>query len=84
MPEKKKNRKKKKHSRREYLIDYDLPRQSKCRREFYKKLDPELKNRKSTNSVILCDDLGKAKTVHKRAKNCGKSNLYRVKKLKTA
>jgi hypothetical protein len=42
-----------------------------------------LQKKKSTESVILTKDLKKAKVVHKKASNCGKANLYKVKKLKT-
>jgi len=79
LPERKKKRKKKKEP--QFLVDYDLPK-GKCRREFYRKLkDPKLKGKKSTNSVILSNDLKKAKAIHKKASRCGKSNLYRVKKI---
>ena len=78
---KKKNRKKKEEST--FLIDYDLPINSQCRQKFYRKMkDPKFKAVKSTKSVILSNDLKKAKAIHKKASNCGKSNLYRVKKLK--
>jgi hypothetical protein len=65
-------------------VDYDLPK-SNCRREFYRKLkDPKLKAKKSTQSVLLSNDLKKAKAIHKKAKRCGKSNLYKVVKKLTA
>lgn len=77
----KKTKKKKKESVM-YLIDYDLPK-SLCTKEFYRKLkDPKFKGTKSTKSVILSKDLKKAKAIHKNASDCGKSNLYLVKKLK--
>jgi len=81
LSEKKKTKKKKKEPVM-FLIDYDLPK-SRCRNQFYRKLkDPEIKGTKSTRSVILSNDLEKAKTIHKKAKKCGRSNLYKVKKLK--
>jgi hypothetical protein len=79
MSEKKKTKKKKKEL--QFLVDYDLPK-SRCREEFYRKIKlPKLKGSKSTKSVILINDLAKAKAIHKKAKKCGKSNLYQVKKL---
>jgi len=82
LSEKKKTVKKKKDPLL-FLIDYDLPKKSRCRQQFYRKIkDPKFKGTKSTKSVILSNDLEKAKTIHKKASNCGKSNLYKVKKLK--
>ncbi len=53
------------------------------RKQFYQKLkDPKFKGARSTRSVIVLDNLEKAKTIYKKASNCGKSNLYRVKKVK--
>ena len=81
MSEKKKTKKKK--EKWQYLIDYDLPKDSQCRSQFYRKLkNPKFKGTKSTKSVILSDNLEKAAAIHKKASNCGKSNLYKVKKLK--
>jgi hypothetical protein len=68
----------------QFLVDYDLPK-NRCRKKFYRKLkDPKLKGKKSTMSVLLMNDLKKAKAIHKKAKRCGKSNLYKVVKKLTA
>ena len=83
MAKSKKKRKKKQEEPQQFLINFDLPN-DKCRRQFYQKLkDPKFKTKKSTDSVILTNDLKKAKAIHKKASNCGKANLYKVKKLKT-
>jgi hypothetical protein len=80
---KKKKRKKKREKPHLFIVDYDLP-SGKCRKQFYQQLkDSKLKTKKSTASVILTNDLKKAKAIHKKASNCGKANLYKVKKLKT-
>jgi hypothetical protein len=46
--------------------------------------NPKLRRKKSTKSVILTNDLKTAKAIHRKASKCGKSNLYKVKKLKAA
>lgn len=81
MSEKKKTKKMKEEW--QFLIDYDLMKDSPCRQQFYRKLkNPKFKVTKSTKSVILSNNLKKAAAIHKKASNCGKSNLYKVKKLK--
>lgn len=81
MSEKKKTKKMKEEW--QFLIDYDLPKGSRCTQQFYRKLKtPKFKGTKSTKSVILSNNLKKAAAIHKKASNCGKSNLYKVKKLK--
>ena len=81
MSEKKKNRKKKKEPM--FLIDYDLPKNSQCRQQFYRKLK-SLKSdaTKSTKSVVLFKDPKKAVAIHKKAHSCGKAGLYKVRQLK--
>ena len=67
MAKSKKKRKKKQEKPEQFLVDYDLP-SGKCRRTFYRALkDPELKAKKSTDSVILANSLKKAKAIHKKA-----------------
>ena len=79
MPKKKKKTKKEKQ---EFLIDWDLPKKSACRTKFYRELrNPKLKKTKSTQSVVLSNDAASAKRIHRKAKRCGRSNLYRVEKM---
>jgi hypothetical protein len=82
--EKKKKRRTsvKKKTEQLFLIDFDLPQKSKCRRKFYKKKkDLNLGNSNSTRSVILTKDKKKAIAIHKKAKKCGVANFYMVKKI---
>jgi hypothetical protein len=62
-----------------YMVDYDLRQNSKGRGQFYRKLKT-LNVEKSTQSVVLTNDLEKAKIVHHKASNMGKSNIYKVEK----
>jgi hypothetical protein len=66
-----------------YLIDFDIPQKNKkCRQKFYRKINkPEFKVDKSTKSVLLTSNKKKAKAINRKASSCGKSNIYRVKKL---
>jgi hypothetical protein len=83
MSEKKKKERTGRQERSMFLVDYDLPKNSQCRRDFYEKMkDPKFKVAKSTRSVVICDDLQKAVKIHRKAAGCGKSNIYRVKKLR--
>ena len=65
-----------------YLVDYDLPAKN-GRRQFYRYLKEILKGcnwRKSSNSVILVDDLSAAHAVVKVARACNAqyANVYKV------
>lgn len=65
-----------------YLVDYDLPAEN-GRRQFYRYLKRILKScnwTKSSNSVILVDDLSAAYAVVKVARACNAryANVYKV------
>lgn len=78
MPEKRKTKKKKK---KKFIVDYDLPKNSKGKNQFYRELK-RLNVAKSSESVVVTNDLEKAKKIHRKASAIGKSNLYKVKKKK--
>ena len=80
---KRKKKQKKKKEQQQFLVDYDL--KGKCRKAFYKELkNPKHKARKSTKSVLITDNIGEAKILHKKASRCGRANIYRVKKVAKA
>jgi hypothetical protein len=75
-----KTKKKNKTRNEKYLVCYDLPKNAACTQDIYhviKNQKPRAK--KSTRSVLIFSDPKKAKEIHKKAKKCGQSSLFKVK-----
>jgi hypothetical protein len=77
----KKSTKRQSRKQATWLVDYDEPK-SACTRRFYRKLKQNKykPTSRSTSSVLLFDNQEKAQAVFSMAAQCGKANLYRVRK----